>query len=155
MNIRSRRVVRIFNIARAIGLILIGVSAGACSNPDRVILARMDEVSQERFLGGRRLAVRCWVCHDLAGTVKKVGPSLLGVYGRNSGLAPGYQGSPAMIGASIVWDDRSLGAFLMDPTGFVPGNRMVAAGVQDPTALADLLFYLRHVTRPGARNPDE
>jgi cytochrome c len=59
-----------------------------------------------------------------------------------------------MISASIVWDDRSLAAFLMDPVGFVPGNRMVSAGIQNLDALADLLFYLRHVTRPGARSPE-
>jgi cytochrome c len=58
-----------------------------------------------------------------------------------------------MISASIVWDDRSLAAFLMNPAGFVPGNRMVSPGIQDTVALADLLFYLQHVTRPGARTP--
>ncbi len=126
-----------------------------CSNPDRVILARMNESEQARFLSGRSVASRCWICHDLAGTVKKVGPSLLGLYGRRSGLAPGYRGSDAMIAATIVWDDRSLAAFLRNPAGFVPGNRMVSAGVDNPAALADLLFYLHHVTRPGARNPEE
>ena len=135
--------------------ILMGVFAAACSNPDRAILARMNESEQARFLSGRSLANRCWICHDLAGTVKKVGPSLLGVYGRSSGLAPGYKGSDAMIGAAIVWDDRTLAAFLMDPTGFVPGNGMVSDGIENPAALAGLLFYLRHVTRPGARIPEE
>lgn len=123
-----------------------------CSNPDRVILEGLNEAEQARFLGGRNVAGRCWICHDLAGNVKKVGPSLLGVYGRQSGLAPDYRGSDAMIAASIVWDDRSLSAFLRDPAGFVPGNRMVSPGIQDSSALGDLLFYLRHVTRPGARS---
>lgn len=58
-----------------------------------------------------------------------------------------------MIGATIVWDDRSLAAFLMDPAGFVPGNRMVSPGMRG-SGLADLLFYLRHVTRPGARSSE-
>jgi cytochrome c len=57
-----------------------------------------------------------------------------------------------MLGASIVWDDRSLAAFLMNPAGFVPGNRMISAGIQNRAALANLLFYLEHVTRPGARS---
>ena len=122
-----------------------------CSDPDRAILDRMTDAEQLRFRSGRGVAVQCWTCHDLAGSVKKVGPSLLGLYGRRSGLAPDYQGSAAMIGATIVWDDRSLAAFLMDPAGFVPGNRMVSAGLRDPAARADLLFYLRRVTRPGAR----
>ena len=154
MNIRSCRLSHAFKLACSIALILVWIMTAGCSNPDREILAGLDEADQERFLRGRSAAGGCWVCHDLAGTVKKVGPSLLGVYGRRSGLASGYQGSPAMVSASIVWDDRSLAAFLIDPVGFVPGNRMVSAGIQNRDALADLLFYLRHVTRPGARTPE-
>ena len=127
----------------------------ACSDPDRAILDRLGEADAARFTNGRRAANGCWVCHDLAGTVKKVGPSLLGLYGRRSGLAPGYNGSPAMIGASIVWDDRSLAAFLSSPTTFVPGNRMVSPGIRNSNKLANVLFYLRQVTRPGAREPDD
>jgi cytochrome c len=155
INLYLDRAIRISRLPWFVAMILIGAFAAACSNPDRAILARMNESEQARFLSGRSVANRCWICHDLAGTVKKVGPSLLGVYGRSSGLAPGYKASDAMIGAAIVWNDRTLAAFLMDPTGFVPGNGMVSAGIENPAALADLLFYLRHVTRPGARIPEE
>jgi cytochrome c len=153
MGMQSGRFVRIFKPAVVLASIAFAVLCAACSNPDRAILDNMSESDQQRFLRGRRVAAPCWVCHDLAGTVKKVGPSLLGLHGRNSGLAPGYRGSPEMISASIVWDDRSLAAFLMNPAGFVPGNRMVSPGIQDTVTLADLLFYLQHVTRPGARTP--
>jgi cytochrome c len=129
---------------------VVGFAPG-CSDPDREILASFDSPQEARFRRGRSIAVPCWTCHDLAGTVEKNGPSLLGLYGRRSGMAPGYSASPALIGATIVWDERTLAAFLSNPSGFVPGNRMVSPGVQDPAALADLLFYLRHVTRPGAR----
>jgi cytochrome c len=67
-------------------------------------------------------------------------------------MAPDQRGSEALLGAAIVWDERSLSAFLADPSGFVPGNQMVSPGVRSPEALADLIFYLRHVTRPGARS---
>lgn len=154
MSIRSGRVIRIPDPARVFALVVLASLASGCSDPDAAILARLNETQTERFLSGRRVAAPCWICHDLAGTVKKVGPPLLGVYGRNSGLGPGYEGSPAMIGATIVWDDRSLAAFLMDPAGFVPGNRMVSPGVQNRAALTDLLFYLEHVTRPGARTSE-
>lgn len=124
-----------------------------CSDPDAAILARLDEAEQARFKRGQQVAVPCWTCHDLAGTVKKVGPSLLGLYGRRSGEAPDYESSAALRAASIVWDDRMLAAFLRNPAGFVPGNRMVSPGVRDAGRLEDLLFYLRHVTEPGAREP--
>ncbi len=152
----NRRLTRVLTTTCVgISALLLGLFAASCSNPDTAILSRLNAVEQERFLSGRDVAGRCWICHDLAGTVKKVGPSLLGVYGRRSGLAPGYEGSPAMIGASIVWDDRSMAAFLMNPAGFVPGNSMVSAGIQNRAALADLLFYLEHVTRPGARTAED
>lgn len=122
-----------------------------CSDPDLAIFARMSEAEQARFRSGRQISIPCWTCHDLAGTVKKVGPSLQGIYGRRSGIAPDYEGSPAMITASIEWDDRSLAAFLREPNRFVPGNWMVSPGVRNPGALSDLLFYLRHVTPPDAR----
>jgi len=123
-----------------------------CSDPDAAILARLDPAERSRFEAGRRVSLPCWTCHDLAGDVKKVGPSLVGLYGRRSGEGPnGYKGSDAMRAASIVWDDQMLGAFLSNPGAFVPGNGMVSPGVSDARALSDLLFYLRHVTEPGAR----
>jgi cytochrome c len=127
---------------------------GGCSDPDRYLLARLEPAEQELFKSGRRVALPCWTCHDLAGTVKKVGPSLLGLYGRESGRAPDYEASPAMLSAKIVWDDRMLGAFLSNPGGFVPGNRMVSPGVRDQAGLSNLLFYLRRVSEPGARSAD-
>jgi cytochrome c len=153
MNNRSVRVIRFLELALVPALLALGVLFSACSDPDQALLANLNEADQERFLKGRSVAAPCWVCHDLAGTVKKVGPSLLDVYGRKSGLAPGYRGSPEMISASIVWDDRSLAAFLMNPAGFVPGNRMVSPGIRDRAALTVFLFYLQRVTRPGARTP--
>ena len=143
---------RLRRTAILLTMMLVTLLSVGCGNPDRQIMASMSEAEQSRFLAGRQVAVKCWTCHDLAGTVKKVGPSLLGVYGRRSGFAPGYEGSDAMRSASIVWDDRTLGAFLASPGAFVPGNRMVSPGVSDATQNSNLLFYLRHVTRPGARD---
>lgn len=139
-------------IAPGLALVLaVGLSLASCRDPDRALLARLPEADQARFLRGRTVAVPCWTCHDLAGQVDKVGPSLQGVFGRRSGMAPDQSGSDAMLSAAIVWDERSLSAFLANPAGFVPGNRMVSPGVGDSEALADLIFYLRHVTEPGSR----
>ena len=137
-------------LALILSATLVGTTVG-CSDPDTEIFARLSPGEEARFRSGRQVAVQCWTCHDLAGTVKKVGPSLQGMYGRRSGRAPGYEGSPAMIAATIEWDDRSLAAFLRNPGGFVPGNRMVSPGVRNSGALSDLLFYLRHVTPLDAR----
>ena len=125
--------------------------AAGCQDPDRRLLASMSEADEARFRRGRAVALPCWKCHDIAGPVQKVGPSLVGLYGRRSGIAPNFTATNALISASIVWDDRALGAFLSNPSGFIPGNGMVSPGVRDAAALSDLLFYLRRVTVPGAR----
>lgn len=133
-------------------LVAIPLLVGACRDPDRAILTGLSETERATFARGRSVAVPCWTCHDLAGEVDKVGPSLVGVFGRRSGMAPDQRGSDALLGAAIVWDERSLAAFLSDPSGFVPGTTMVSPGVRSPGALSDLIFYLRLVTRPGARS---
>lgn len=147
---RSRSSAALLALFGSTGLIAMAIAG--CSDPDRALLAKLSGAEQETFRRGRSVAVPCWTCHDLAGTVRKVGPSLLGVFGRRSGMAPDQQGSDAMLAASIVWDERTLAAFLSNPAGYVPGNQMVSPGVGDSQALADLLFYLRHVTAPGARD---
>lgn len=146
---RDRRAARATRLGALLLLLVCG--ATACRDPDRAILAGLSAPERARFERGRSAAVPCWTCHDLAGSVDKVGPSLVGVFGRRSGMAPDQQGSDALLAASIVWDERSLAAFLSDPSGFIPGTTMVSPGVRSPEALSDLIFYLRHVTRPGAR----
>jgi cytochrome c2 len=131
--------------------LLLALGSFGCPDPDEAIFAWLDEAGEEPFRRRRQVATPRWTCHDFAGDVKKVGPSLLGVFGRRAGWAPNYKPSQALLDSQIVWNERTLSAFLSDPAGFVPGNTMVSPGVQDPQAIADLLFYMRHVTRPGAR----
>jgi cytochrome c len=132
--------------------LLLALGSFGCSDPDEPIFAWLDEAGEERFRRGRQVATPCWTCHDFAEDVKKVGPPLRGVFGRRAGWAPNYKPSQAMLDSQVVWNRQTLSAFLRDPAGFVPGNTMVSPGVRDPQALADLLFYMRHVTRPGARD---
>lgn len=149
---RSRCAVRSVGIRLLLVHFLLALlTSGGCSDPDREILAGLAQPEREQFLRGRQRAIPCWTCHDLAGPVDKAGPSLLGLFGRRSGQAPDQRGSDALVSAAIVWDARSVAAFLADPTGFIPGNRMVSPGLSDPDALRDLVFYLERVTRPGAR----
>src|SRR6185312_12348109 len=50
----------------------------------------------------------------------------------------------------IIWDDRSLDAWLTDPQRMVPGNDMPFEGIKDAGARADLLAFLKEATKPGA-----
>lgn len=83
---------------------------------------------------------RCSGCHSLDS--HRVGPLHRGVVGRRAGSAPGYEYSPALARAKIVWDARALDAWLADPEKLFPGQRM-GYRVTDAADRADLIAYLQ------------
>lgn len=91
---------------------------------------------------------RCKICHSFAaGAPNRVGPNLHGVFGRTAGTVPGFDYSPAMKKSGIVWNAATLGKFLRDPRGFIPGSRMSFPGIKDDKTLAALIAYLKQVTQ--------
>lgn len=92
--------------------------------------------------GGKQIYAQCIACHSIDGSIG-VGPSLSGVVGRKAGSAAGFRYSRAMRGSNIVWDEKSLDAFISDPQKVVPGNVMPFAGVADAKQRADLIAYLQ------------
>jgi cytochrome c len=96
---------------------------------------------------GARAFRACAACHSLQPGRHRTGPSLAGVFGRKAGTAEGFSRySPALAALNVAWDEVSLDAWLEDPQGLVPGNRMAFRGVPDAQARADLIAYLE---RPG------
>lgn len=86
---------------------------------------------------------RCIGCHALAQNHE--GPRLQGVYGRTSGSVADYAYSPALKGAQIVWDGKSLEKWLTDPDTFVPDNNMDFL-VSKPQERKDVISYLKQVS---------
>src|SRR6185312_8004016 len=64
---------------------------------------------------GRQTFRKCQACHSLTPGKNLVGPSLAGVLGRKAGSLPNYNYSTAMKNANIVWNDKTLDAYLADP----------------------------------------
>src|SRR6478672_12582507 len=85
---------------------------------------------------------RCAVCHSVAAGQNKVGPSLHGVVGRASGTAPNFNYSPAMKSAGKTWDAASIDTYLQDPKAYVPGNRMILAGIKDEAERQNIIAFL-------------
>ncbi len=85
---------------------------------------------------------RCAVCHAVAEGQNKVGPSLHGVVGRASGSVPNFNYSPAMKSAGKTWDAASIDTYLQDPKAYVPGNRMILAGIKDEAERQNIIAYL-------------
>jgi cytochrome c len=90
---------------------------------------------------GEHVYAPCAVCHPKDKT-NSIGPGLLGVVGRQAGSAPGFRYSQAMKTSNIVWDEKSLDAFITAPQKALPGNVMPFAGLPDPQQRTDLIAYL-------------
>src|SRR5262249_1064799 len=74
--------------------------------------------------------------------------------GRKAGSLPGFDRySDALKASAIIWDDRSLDAWLTNPDRMVPNNEMPFDGIKDERAGADLLAVLKEATKPGAAPP--
>lgn len=94
-------------------------------------------------VNGARQARVCRACHSLeAGGANLLGPALHQFFGTVAGSREGFQYSEVLRNAGFVWTPRALDAWLVQPGRFLPGNRMVFAGVLDASDRNDLIAYL-------------
>ena len=99
---------------------------------------------------GERAYRICIACHSLEPNRNMTGPSLAELWNRKAGSLPSFSRySPALKDSGIIWDDKSLDAWLADPQHFIPGNTMTFPGIKDPRHRADLLAFLKNATQPG------
>jgi cytochrome c len=51
--------------------------------------------------------------------------------------------SPALKASGVVWDEKTLDAWLKSPSGFIPNSRMTFPGISDAKQRADLIAFLK------------
>ncbi|MBK4736607.1 c-type cytochrome [Noviherbaspirillum pedocola] len=99
---------------------------------------------------GRRAFQACASCHAVGPRAHSgFGPQLNGLIGRRAGSLKDYRYSEAMTRSGIVWDERTLAAFIKGPSDVVPGTRMRFWGIGDERRIADLIAYLRGFSLEG------
>lgn len=87
---------------------------------------------------------KCAVCHATIPEFHKEGPSLAGVYGRRAGKAPFFAGYKGLRESGLVWDERTLDAWLADPRALLNGkNTSMTLRLDDPAQRADVIAYLK------------
>lgn len=94
---------------------------------------------------GKKVFNKCKACHGLDGK-NKVGPHLDGVIGRKAASVEGFKYSDAMMAKGtegLVWDEANIAAYMKDPKGFVPGNKMAFAGLKTDEDIANVLAYIK------------
>jgi len=78
-----------------------------------------------------------------------LGPSLAGIMDRKAGTESAYNYSPAMKQSGLVWDGKTLDAYLADPQKLVPGNKMPFPGLKTDHDRADIIAYLAAGAQPA------
>ena len=92
---------------------------------------------------GKTLFARCAICHKVTKDGGNgLGPNLFGVGGRKAGTAAGFAYSTAMKNSGIIWTEEKLEAYIADPKGTVPGNKMAFAGLSGHGQADDVAAYL-------------
>lgn len=106
-----------------------------------LLLAATDyTVAADAAHGQELYESRCGGCHSL--DANRVGPAHRGVYGRKAGSAANFGYSMAVKNSTVVWEDKTLDAWLTNPQALIPGQRMNfrVATAEDR---ADIIAYLR------------
>ena len=85
----------------------------------------------------------CAICHTTEAGKNKIGPSLAGVVGRKAGSIPDYTYSQANKNSGVTWDEATLDTYLTAPTKFVPGTKMVFAGLKNPDDRKAVIAWLK------------
>jgi len=131
---------RLFDVAT-------GQPIGDAARPATAALPEADSRGAELFR-------KCAACHTLTPDGgHRAGPTLYRLFGREAGGLPGYDYSPALTRAEIVWTPETVSRlFAQGPHVVTPGSKMPIQRMPDAQDRRALIAYIqRHAMPDGAK----
>ena len=121
-------------------------AADAEKKPEIIPIAlRMEKADPKK---GEADVKVCSACHNFQeGAGAKVGPDLWNVVDRPKGKEPGFEYSKAMEAKGGDWTYADLDEFVTKPSAYVSGTKMGYPGQDDPDKRADIIAYLRTLSK--------
>lgn len=105
-------------------------------------------VSADPAAGEATFKKLCTACHTPnEGGKAGVGPNLYGVVGAEHGHMPGFNYSAGLKEKAGPWTFDELNAWLKKPAAYVKGTRMAFAGINNDKTRADVIDYLRTLSK--------
>jgi cytochrome c len=92
---------------------------------------------------GEKVFKKCKACHIIDKEKNRLGPHLIGIVGREAGSVDGFKYSKAMMESGLTWDEATLDAYLADPKGYVPKNKMAFVGLKKEEDRANVIAYMK------------
>tara|TARA_Y100000389_G_C17134527_1_gene351873 strand:+ start:233 stop:541 length:309 start_codon:yes stop_codon:yes gene_type:complete len=94
--------------------------------------------------GAKIFKTKCSSCHSIEkDNGSKPGPNLYKIFGTQLGQNVGYSYSSAFKTKNIIWNDETLYEFLTNPKKYIPGTKMVFAGIKKEQDKRDVIEYLK------------
>ena len=118
--------------------------------PISVLLASADAGAGEG--AAKRLCVSCHSFEE--GGKNGVGPNLYAVMGAPHGRLENFAYSATLKGKEGPWDYEDMSAWLLNPRGYAPGTKMAFAGISNDKQRADVILYLRNLSKEPLPLPE-